>query len=145
MRISDWSSDVCSSDLAAAIRLYDRFTHEGLDRRAFMAELTRISGSAAAANALLLGIAASPAAAAIVPENDDRLIIRRGSLGLKGRALTGYVATPKAATGKKIPGVLVIHETRGLDCHIHNVACCVALGGTFAVAPEDPKTAVSGK
>src|SRR3546814_2492147 len=76
---------------AAAIRLYDRFTHEGLDRRAFMAELTRISGSAAAANALLLGIAASPAAAAIVPENDDRLIIRRGSLGLKGRALNGYV------------------------------------------------------
>ena len=46
---------------AAAIRLHDRFTHEGLDRRAFMTEITRIAGSAAAANALLLGIAASPA------------------------------------------------------------------------------------
>src|SRR3546814_6064164 len=87
-----------------------------------MAELTRISGSAAAANALLLGIAASPAAAAIVPENDDRLIIRRGSLGLKGRALNGYVATPKAAAGKKIPGVIVIHENRGLNRHIQDVA-----------------------
>ncbi|HEY9554505.1 dienelactone hydrolase family protein [Allosphingosinicella sp.] len=121
---------------AAAIRLYDRFTHEGLDRRAFMAELTRISGSAAAANALLLGIAASPAAAAIVPENDDRLIIRRGSLGLKGRALNGYVATPKAAAGKKIPGVIVIHENRGLNRHIQDVARRVALGGYFAVAPD---------
>src|SRR3546814_19751128 len=127
MRISDWSSDVCSSDLAAAIRLYDRFTHEGLDRRAFMAELTRISGSAAAANALLLGIAASPAAAAIVPENDDRLIIRRGSLGLKGRALNGYVATPKAPAGTEIPCVPVTPENPGLNPHLQQLAPPVAL------------------
>src|SRR3546814_20004823 len=91
-----------------------------------MAELTRISGSAAAANALLLGIAASPAAAAIVPENDDRLIIRRGSLGLKGRALNGYVATPKAAAGKKIPGVILIHENLGLNRPIQDVSLRVA-------------------
>ena len=41
----------------AAIALYDRFTHEGMDRRAFMAELTRIAGGAAAATALLASIA----------------------------------------------------------------------------------------
>lgn len=121
---------------AAAIRLHDRFTHEGLDRRAFMTELTRIAGSAAAANALLLGIAASPAAAAVVPENDERLIIRRGSLGLKGRTLNGYVATPKAAAGKKIPAVIVIHENRGLNPHIEDVTRRVALSGYFAVAPD---------
>ncbi len=39
---------------AEAIRLYDRFTHEGMDRRAFMAQLTRIAGSLAAANALFI-------------------------------------------------------------------------------------------
>ena len=49
---------------AAAIALYDRFTHEGMDRRAFMAELTRLAGSAAAASMLLAAIAADPAAAA---------------------------------------------------------------------------------
>lgn len=121
---------------AAAIELYDRFTHEGMDRRAFMAQLTRVAGSTAAANALLLGIAASPAAAAIVPENDERLIIRRGSLGLEGRTLNGYVATPRAATGKEIPVVIVIHENRGLNRHIEDVARRVALAGYFAVAPD---------
>ena len=80
---------------ARALALYDRFTHEGLDRRAFMAELTRIAGSAAAANALLLGIAAAPAAAAIVAEDDKRLIIRRGSVGIKGGKLDGYIAAPR--------------------------------------------------
>jgi carboxymethylenebutenolidase len=57
----------------AAIALYDRYTHEGLDRRAFMGELTRIAGSSAAASVLLAGIAADPASAAIVPPDDRRL------------------------------------------------------------------------
>jgi carboxymethylenebutenolidase len=119
---------------AAAIRLYDRFTHEALDRRAFMAELTKIAGSAAAANALLAGIAASPAAAAVVPENDPRLIIRRDALGVEG--LIGYVAAPKSAEGEKLPAVMVIHENRGLNRHIEDVARRVALAGYFTVAPD---------
>lgn len=120
----------------AAIALYDRFTHEGMDRRAFMAELTRIAGSAAAANALLLGIAASPVAAAITEETDPRLVIRRGSLNLEGRNLNGYVAAPKSAAGEKVATVMVIHENRGLNRHIEDVARRVALAGYFAVAPD---------
>jgi carboxymethylenebutenolidase len=85
---------------AAAIALYDRFTHEGVDRRAFMAELTKLAGSAAAANALLLSIAASPAAAAVTDEKDKRLLTRRGSLGVKGQVLNGYTAAPRGTRGK---------------------------------------------
>jgi carboxymethylenebutenolidase len=121
---------------AAAIALYDRFTHEGLDRRAFMAELIRIAGSAAAANALLLGIAASPAAATVIAEDDPRLIIRRGSLNVPGHVLNGYVAAPRSAEGKKIPAVIVVHENRGLNGHIEDMARRVALAGYFAVAPD---------
>ena len=62
---------------SAAIALYDRYTHEGMDRRAFMAELTRIAGSTAAASALLAGIAADPAAAAVIPADDCRISGRR--------------------------------------------------------------------
>ena len=51
----------------AAIELYDRFTHDGLDRRVFMARMVALAGSVAAAEALIGAIAASPAAAAIVP------------------------------------------------------------------------------
>lgn len=118
-----------------AIALYDRFTHERIGRRNFMTELTRIAGGAAAANALLAGIAADPAAAALTPENDARLIVRRGGLGLKGR-LNGYVAAPRAARGRKLAAVLVIHENRGLNRHIEDVTRRVALAGYFAVAPD---------
>ena len=51
---------------AKAIALYDRFTHEGMDRRLFMRRMAALAGSAAAAEALVGAIAASPAAAAIV-------------------------------------------------------------------------------
>ncbi|HJQ18155.1 MAG TPA: dienelactone hydrolase family protein [Allosphingosinicella sp.] len=121
---------------AAAIALYDRYTHEGMHRRDFMAALTRLAGSAAAANALLLGIAASPAAAAQTDPKDPALIIRKGPLGLEGRRLDGYVATPKAARGKKIAAILVVHENRGLNPHIEDVARRIALAGYFAVAPD---------
>jgi carboxymethylenebutenolidase len=70
---------------AQAIALYDRYTHEGLDRRAFMAEMTRIAGSTAAAGALVAGIAADPARPAIVPADDKRLARAR----LNGRSRAG--------------------------------------------------------
>ena len=51
----------------AAIELYDRFTHEGMDRRIFMSRMVALAGSVAAAEALIGAIAASPSAAAVVP------------------------------------------------------------------------------
>jgi carboxymethylenebutenolidase len=55
---------------AEAIRLYDRYTHDRMDRREFMARLTRLAGGAAAAETLLIGIAANPAAAQIIAADD---------------------------------------------------------------------------
>lgn len=121
---------------AAAIALYDRFTHEGMDRRAFMTELTRIAGSTAAAGFILSAIAADPAAASITPASDARLITHKGPLVGGTRKLNGYVAVPRAAKGKKIPAIIVIHENRGLNAHIEDVARRIALAGYFAVAPD---------
>jgi carboxymethylenebutenolidase len=113
-----------------AIDLYDRFTHEGMERRAFMAEMVKIAGSVAAAEILLAGIAASPAAAAIVPPNDKRLTTRTQMLdGYKA-----YVAEPRTRSLK--PTVVVIHENRGLNDHIRDVARRLALAGYRAVAPD---------
>ena len=120
----------------AAIALYDRYTHEGMDRRVFMAELTRIAGGAAAANALLLTIAADPAAAALVPEGDARLQTRSIEWELTpGRKMKGYGAAPAAAAAN-LPLVMVIHENRGLNEHTRDVARRVALAGFSAVAPD---------
>ena len=121
---------------AAAIALYDRYTHEGMDRRAFMAELTRIAGGTAAATALLVGIAADPAAAAVVPAEDRRILGRRMRWPVgSGRFLEGYQAEPSGATGP-LGAVLVIHENRGLNVHIQDVARRLAVAGYRAVAAD---------
>ena len=121
---------------AAAIAVYDRFTHDGLDRREFMAELTRIAGSAAAANALLAAIAASPAAAAVVPPADSRVRGRAMHWPVSGaRRMSGYVAEPTDARNN-IGSVIVIHENRGLNEHIRDVARRLALAGYRALAPD---------
>lgn len=113
-----------------AIALYDRFTHEGLERRAFMAEMVALAGSVAAAELLIAGIAASPAAASIVADNDPRLATRTIKLG----GDSAYVAEPRAIAPR--PTILVIHENRGLNAHIRDVARRFALAGYRAVAPD---------
>ncbi len=115
---------------ARAIAIYDRFTHEGRDRRAFMIDMVKLAGSLAAAELLIAGIAASPAAAAIVPEDDKRL-----STGMQTIAgYKTYVAEPRTRSLK--PTVLVIHENRGLNAHTSDVARRIALAGYRAVAPD---------
>jgi len=115
----------------AAIELYDRFTHDGLDRRLFMARMVALAGSVAAAEALIGAIAASPAAAAIVPANDPRLTTRTQDLvgGYKA-----YVTEPRTRSLK--PTVLVIHENRGLNDHIRDVARRLGVAGFRAVVPD---------
>ena len=114
-----------------AIALYDRFTHEGMERRAFMAEMAKLAGGIAAAELLVAGIAASPAAAAIVAPDDKRLTTRTQELV---GGYTAYVAEPRSRSLKAT--VLVIHENRGLNDHIRDVARRVALAGFRAVAPD---------
>ena len=118
-----------------AIALYDRFTHEGMDRRAFMAELTRLAGGAAAASLLLSGIAASAQARPQVAADDPRLTVRTVEWEARpGRRYSGYNAAPRG--GVDLPVVLVIHENRGLNDHIRDVARRLALAGYSAVAPD---------
>lgn len=117
-----------------AIELYDAYTHEGRDRRSFLRDMTALAGSVAAAEALIASIAASPAAAAIVPSDDKRLKTRTERWDRAGRAMSAYVAEP--VTAKAGPTVVVIHENRGLTEHIRDVARRVALEGYRAVAPD---------
>lgn len=114
-----------------AISLYDRFTHEGMERRAFMAEMARIAGGVAAAELLIAGIAASPAAAAVVAADDKRLTTRTQTLTGGYKA---YVAEPRTRSLKAT--VLVIHENRGLNDHIRDIARRLAVAGFRAVAPD---------
>jgi carboxymethylenebutenolidase len=118
-----------------AIELYDSYTHEGRDRRGFLREMSLLAGSTAAAEALIAGIAASPAAAAMVPPDDKRLKTRTDRWdSAPGRAMSAYVAEP--ASGRTRATVVIIHENRGLNDHIRDVARRVALAGYQAVAVD---------
>jgi carboxymethylenebutenolidase len=118
-----------------AIALYDRFTHQGMERRTFMARMVVLAGSVAAAEALIATIAADPAAAAIVPADDKRLKTATVELTLPGiPAYRAYTAELRAA-GRR-PSVVIIHENRGLNDHTRDVARRLALAGFHAVAPD---------
>jgi carboxymethylenebutenolidase len=121
----------------AMIDAYDAFTHTHLDRRALMARLTALAGSATAASAALSVIAGNAAHAAIVAENDERLLTSTlGWLDSAGEPMTGYLVRPKGVT-RKLPVVLVVHENRGLTPHIRDVARRAALDtGFIALAPD---------
>ena len=131
LRCARNDGDVNPTPASKPSLLYDRFTHEGMERRAFMAEMAKLAGSLAAAELLVAGIAASPAAAAIVPENDPHIFTRTQTLTGGYKA---YVAEPRTRSLKAT--VLVIHENRGLNDHIRDVARRVAVAGFRAVAPD---------
>jgi len=119
----------------AMINAYDEYTHLTLDRRGFMEKLTMLAGSGAAAAAIVPLLAANSAHAAIVADDDTRLkaedITYPGSKG----EMKGYLVHPADQSGK-LPTVIVIHENRGLNPHIRDVARRVALEGFVALAPD---------
>jgi carboxymethylenebutenolidase len=116
------------------IDLYDEYTHGGMDRRDFLDRLAQLAGGAAAALALLAALQNSYAQAQIIAENDDRLAISRVEYDAAGTKIAGYLARLKG--GAKHPGVIVIHENRGLNPHIQDVARRIATEGFLALAPD---------
>ncbi len=114
------------------IDLYDRFTHGGMNRRAFLDRLTTLAGSTLAAAALLPLLQNDYARAAIVPADDPRLAAERLSFDTPKGKIDGYLVRPKAK-GKR-PVILVIHENRGLNPHLEDVARRFAQEGFLAYA-----------
>ena len=116
------------------IDLYDRFTHGDMSRRAFLDRLSELAGSAAAGAALLPLLQCNYANAATVPVNDPRLAVDRVSYNSPKGKISGYLARPKDKT--KRPAVIVIHQNRGLNPHIEDVARRLALEGFLTLAPD---------
>ena len=116
------------------INLYDKFTHGGMNRRDFLDRLATLTGSAAAAAALLSLLQNDYAQAAIVAENDPRLASDRVAYDSPRGKINGYLVRP-GAKGKR-PAVIIIQENRGLNPHIEDVARRLAAEGFLAFAPD---------
>lgn len=119
----------------AMIDAYDEYTHLTLDRRGFMEKLTRLAGSGAAAAAIAPLLAANSAQAAVVAEDDQRVAAEDIAYPGSSGEMKGYLAKPAGAAAK-LPTVIVVHENRGLNPHIRDVARRLALEGFVALAPD---------
>ena len=116
------------------INLYDEYTHALLGRREFLEKLTLLAGGSVAAYVLVALLEHNDVKAEIVSKDDPRL----QTDNIKYPGATGNVrahfARPKG--DEKLPGVVVIHENRGLNPHIEDVTRRVALEGFLAMAPD---------
>jgi len=114
--------------------IYATYTNGCLDRRAFLKKLSLLAGGTAAAYVLLPKLEKNDAMAQVISKDDPRLetsyIKYPGSTG----DVRAILARPRGDS--KLPAVIVIHENRGLNPHIEDVARRVALKGFLAIAPD---------
>ena len=115
--------------------LRDEYKSGLIDRRQFLKRLSVLAGGVAAANALLPLLGGNNRAnAEVVPKDDPRLFTDRIKYTGATGEVSAYFARPKGDA--KLPGVIVIHENRGLNPHIEDVTRRVALEGFLALAPD---------
>jgi carboxymethylenebutenolidase len=117
------------------IELYDEYTHAPLERRVFLRRLAALTGSTAAAFAVLPMLENNYAQAAIVDASDARVSAAMINYPGASGALRAYLATPTSGPAKRA-GVIVIHQNRGLNPHIEDIARRLAVAGFTAMAPD---------
>ena len=117
--------------------LFDAYVHGGIDRRGFLDRAQKFAVGGVTASMLLASLSPNFAAAQVVPKDDKRIraeVLTYASPAGSG-TMKGYLAMPSNATGK-LPGVLVVHENRGLNPHIEDITRRLALDNFIAFAPD---------
>jgi carboxymethylenebutenolidase len=117
------------------INLFDEYTHKPLSREDFIKRLVKLTGSTVAALTVLPLLEVNYANATTIQENDEDLVTSEVTYEGDGTTVKAYLAQPKEIKGK-IGAVLVIHENRGLNPHIKDVARRVAKAGYYALAVD---------
>lgn len=126
------------------LNLFDHYVHGEIDRRSFLDGAKKFAGAGMSATAIWESLRPNYAWAQQVPKDDKRIKIEivtipspQGNTEIKGP-----LVRPANATGK-LPGILVVHENRGLTPYIEDVARRLGAAGYMAVAP-DGLTSVGG-
>lgn len=116
------------------INLYDEYTHAPLSRDVFLKKLVLLTGSTAAAMALLPLLENNKAKAQTIKEDDPDLDTEMISYEVNDIVMFAYTAKPRKRMN--MGAVMVIHENRGLNDHIKDVARRAAKAGYFVMAPD---------
>ena len=117
--------------------LFDAYVHGAIDRRGFLEKAAKYAVGGVTAVMLLDQLSPNFAEAQVVKSDDERLKAERIDYDSpKGSGkMRGYFVRKSKAVGK-LPGILVIHENRGLNPHIEDIARRVALDDFVAFAPD---------
>lgn len=126
------------------LNLFDTYVHGGIDRRTFLEGAQKFATGALTVTAIWESLRPNYAWAEQVPKTDSRITTDTVTVpSPKGnKEIKGYLVKPAKATGK-LPGILVIHENRGLNPYIEDVARRLGTENFIAFAP-DGLTSVGG-
>lgn len=118
--------------------LFDAYVHGDLDRRGFLQQAQRFAKAGVTAAGLLAALSPNFAAGQQVPANDTRVRSERVSVPTPSGhgSMNGVLVRPASAGTTRLPTVLVVHENRGLNPHIEDIARRLALDGFMAFAPD---------
>ena len=117
--------------------IFNQYIHGGIDRRGFLQRAQKFAVGGVTASMLLASLSPDYAIGQVVPKDDKRVkteMLTYASPAGSG-TMKGYLAMPANASGK-LPGVVVIHENRGLNPHIEDIARRLALDNFVAFAPD---------
>ena len=119
------------------LNLLDHYVHGGIDRRQFLDGAQKFAVGGITAAALFEMLRPNYAWAMQVPENDSRLKAESATVASPqgNGSISGYLVRPAGAAGK-LPAVLVVHENRGLNPYIKDVARRLAVANFIAFAPD---------
>jgi carboxymethylenebutenolidase len=117
--------------------LFDAYVHGALDRRGFLDKAAKYAVGGVTAAMLLDQLSPKFAEAQVIKPDDARIKVQHADYeSPKGSGtMRGYLAQP-AKAGGRLPAVLVIHENRGLNPHIEDIARRLALDNFLAFAPD---------
>jgi carboxymethylenebutenolidase len=118
-------------------KLFDGYVHGSITRREFLDRAARVTAGGVSAATLLSALSPDYALARQVdPEDPSISVAYKKYASPKGAGvMRGYFARP-ARAGHKLPGIVVIHENRGLNPYIEDVARRLAVAGFVAFAPD---------
>jgi len=126
-----------------AIELYNQYVHGELSRREFLNGAKRFAVAGLTAGAIIEALMPRYAEAQQVSKTDDRIRASyvtvpspQGNGSIRGYLVRPFSADSRAETPAKLPGIIVVHENRGLNPHTEDVARRLALANFMAFAPD---------
>src|SRR6476620_725164 len=128
---------------AEAVDLYTRFIHGEIDRRAFLHGVERFAVTGLSAAAIIEALMPNYALGQQVRKDDERIKASyetvpspNGNGYIRGYFVRPFSADTRTDTAAKLPGVIIVHENRGLNPHTEDVARRFALENFNAFAPD---------